>query len=95
VYAAVPRKDVLVKVVIQKLVSLLNVKLQETQEKAEETAADAVVDNDKLETPETPESIPLGRQRRITAGIRLIVSFVLEISEFYGKISHRVRGSEE
>jgi hypothetical protein len=49
------------------LVSLLDVKLRETQEKAEKTAADAVVASDKLEAPETPESILLGRQRRITA----------------------------
>jgi hypothetical protein len=49
------------------LVSLLNVKLRETQEKAEKIAADAVVASDKLEAPETPESILVGRQCRITA----------------------------
>jgi hypothetical protein len=52
-----------------------DVKLRETQEKSEKTAADAVVASDKLEAPETPESILLGRQRRIAAGIELIVSF--------------------
>jgi hypothetical protein len=64
VHAAVARQDVLVKVFIPNLVSLrLDVKLQETQEKAEKTAADVVVASDKLEAPETPESILLGRQR--------------------------------
>ena len=55
--------------------SLLDVKLQGTQEKAEKTAADTVVASDRLEAPETPESILLGRQRRIAAGIGLIASF--------------------
>jgi len=47
----------------KKSVSPLSVKLQETQEKDEKTAADALVASDKLEAPETPESILLGRQR--------------------------------
>ncbi len=72
-HAAVARQDVLVKVVIQNLISLLDVKLQDTQGKAEKTAADVVVASDKLEAPDSPESILLGRQRRITAGIGLIV----------------------
>jgi hypothetical protein len=77
VHVAVARQDVLVKVFIPNLFSLLrpDVKLRETQEKSEKTAADAVVASDKLEAPETPESILLGRQRRIAAGIELIVSF--------------------
>jgi hypothetical protein len=56
--AAAARQGVLVKVVIQNLVNLLDVKLQETGEKKKErTAADAVIASDKLEVPETPDSI--------------------------------------
>ncbi|KAI0267177.1 hypothetical protein BGY98DRAFT_1146326 [Russula aff. rugulosa BPL654] len=40
----------------KKSVSPLSVKLQETQEKDEKTAADALVASDKLEAPETPEN---------------------------------------
>src|SRR6201996_7711757 len=49
-----------IEVVIQKFVSLADVKLQEAQEKAEKAAADAAADVDDLEATETPESILLG-----------------------------------
>ena len=49
-----------IEVVIQKFVSLADVKLQEAQEKAEKAAADAAADVDDLEAIETPESILLG-----------------------------------
>jgi hypothetical protein len=63
VHAAVAQahQDVLVKVVIRNLVNLLDVKLQETREKEEKTAADAVITSDKLEVPETPDCILFGR----------------------------------
>jgi hypothetical protein len=75
------------------LVSLLDVKLQETQGKAEKTAADAVVASDKLEAPETPESIS-------SSCICLVVSVGSQPgscpcnSKSYGKISYRIRGSK-
>lgn len=97
-HAAVARQvqDVLVKVFIPNFVSLLrlDVKLQETQEKAEKTAADAVVASDKLEARETPEGIlwPSASNRSRDRSDRVLLVQVLLWEE---KISHRIRSSKE